>query len=97
VANTKLVVNKIEAERVREIFKLYLERQTLLPVVEELNRRGWTTKCWTTKKGKTRGGTRFTKTNLYQFLTNVAYAGKVRHKEKRVRRQTRRHHFHRNI
>jgi hypothetical protein len=35
----KLVVNPSEAERVRTIFQLYLEHQSLLPVVLELERR----------------------------------------------------------
>jgi site-specific DNA recombinase len=81
VVDTKLVVNEIEGKRVRQIFELYLEQQALIPTARELNRRGWTTKCWTTKKGKTRGGAGFTKTNLYQLLTNVVYAGKVRYKD----------------
>src|SRR5688500_17794016 len=56
VVDTKLVVLPSEAERVRQIFELYLDRQSLLATVEELNRRGWTTKTWTTKKGIHRGG-----------------------------------------
>jgi site-specific DNA recombinase len=76
----KLVVNGNEAERVRAIFALYLEREGLVPVVQELQRRGWATKQWTTRKGQRRGGRPFTKTNLHQLLTNAAYTGKVRHK-----------------
>ena len=48
--------------------------------MQELNRRGWTTKRWTTRKGQVRGGGPFTKTNLHQLLTNVTYLGKVKHK-----------------
>jgi site-specific DNA recombinase len=76
----KLVVNPAEAERVRAIFALYLEHGSLLPVVEELGRRGWANKRWTTRKGRDRGGKPFTRTGLYHLLTNVAYAGKVRYK-----------------
>jgi site-specific DNA recombinase len=76
----KLVVDEAEAERVRAIFKLYLQRRALLPGVEELERRGWTTKRWQTRKGHFRGGQRFTKTSLYQLLTQPAYIGKVRYK-----------------
>jgi site-specific DNA recombinase len=76
----KLTVNPAEAERVRQIFDLYLEHEALLPVVEELTRRGWTTKSWTTRSGKPRGGEPFTRTGLYKLLTNVLYAGKVRYK-----------------
>jgi site-specific DNA recombinase len=76
----KLVVNEDEAARVRAIFALYLEREALLPVVQELARRGWTNKRWTTRKGRQRGGRLFTKTTLHQLLANVVYPGKVRYK-----------------
>jgi site-specific DNA recombinase len=77
----KLKVNEIEAARVRKIFKLYLEHQALLSTVAELERRGWKTKRWTTRKGKQRGGRQFDKGCLYSLLTNVTYLGKTRYKE----------------
>jgi site-specific DNA recombinase len=49
-------------------------------VLQELQRRGWTNKRWITRKGHPRGGRIFTRTSLYQFLTNIAYIGKVKHK-----------------
>lgn len=76
----KLIVNEAEAIRVRQIFQLYLEYQALIPTIAELDRRGWTTKRWTTKKGKQRGGTPFTKNSLYGLLTNVTYVGSVTYK-----------------
>ena len=39
----KLVINAEEAVQVRRIFSLYLEFRSLLPVVKELARRGWST------------------------------------------------------
>jgi len=81
VRETKLVVDEIEAQRVRQIFEMYLEYRSLLPTVTELNRRGWTTKRWTTKKGAQRGGRLFTKNGLYALLTNVTYIGQIRYKE----------------
>jgi site-specific DNA recombinase len=77
---SKLLVNEAEARQVRAIFDLYLKQQALLPVVRELNRRGWTTKRWLNKAGQARGGRLFDRTNVYRLLTNVAYAGKVRYK-----------------
>jgi site-specific DNA recombinase len=77
----KLNVNPAEAERVRAVFKLYLEHESLLPVVVELERLGWTNKEWATRKGPTKGGKGFTRTSLYKLLTNVVYAGKVRYKD----------------
>src|SRR5262249_28449709 len=78
---SKLVVNPKEEVRVRAIFALYLKHQTLRLVVEELARRGWRNKRWLTRKGRRRGGQQFTKTSLYQLLTNVTYTGKLRYKD----------------
>src|SRR6266700_2636634 len=47
----RLVVNEGEAARVREIFRLYAESQSLTTMVGELQRRQWLTKSWTTKNG----------------------------------------------
>ncbi len=40
----RLIVNESEAEQVRSIFELYLDKQSLIDVAVELNRRGWRTK-----------------------------------------------------
>jgi len=77
----RLHVNEEEAARVRAIFALYLQHESLLPVVQELARRGWVGKCWQTRHGRQRGGRPFTKTSLYRLLTNVLYVGKVRYKD----------------
>jgi site-specific DNA recombinase len=78
---SRLIVNNQEASRVRQIFESYIEHQSLIPTVTEFDRRGWTTKRWTTKKGKQRGGRPFNKNTLHGLLTNVAYLGKVRYKD----------------
>ena len=72
-----LVVNQAEAHQVQEIFSLYLEFGSLTPVVEELDRRGWRMKSWTTREGRQAGGKPFPKNNLYNLLTNMIYIGKV--------------------
>jgi site-specific DNA recombinase len=72
-----LVVNPAEAQRVREIFALYLEHGSLIPVVEELDRRGWRMKSWTTREGRQAGGKPIAKNSLYNMLTNIIYTGKV--------------------
>jgi len=74
----KLLVNPVEAERVDGILRVYLEHGSLIPALEELERRNWRMKVWTTRKGVQRGGTRFSKTTLYALLTNVVYIGKVK-------------------
>lgn len=48
---SKLIVNNDEARRVRTIFDLYLRHEKLIPVVQELERRGWSTKSWVTRRG----------------------------------------------
>ncbi|MBZ5618921.1 MAG: recombinase family protein [Acidobacteriia bacterium] len=75
-----LMVNEAEAERVRAIFDLYLELGSLIPVIQELDHRGWTLKEWTTRKGVRAGGTQFAKNTLYSLLTNVIYIGKVNYR-----------------
>ena len=72
-----LLVNPAEAQRVREIFGLYLEFGSLIPVVEELDRRGWRMKAWTTREGRQAGGKPIAKNSLYNLLTNMIYTGKV--------------------
>jgi site-specific DNA recombinase len=81
VEKTKLLVDEVEADRVRQIFSLYVEHRSLLPVMKELRQRGWTTKQWVTKKGDHRGGRAFTKNAVYKLLTNVTYIGKIRYKD----------------
>ena len=76
----RLVVNEEEAFRVRSAYELYLEHQSLLSTAQELNRRGWTTKRWITKKERLHEGKPFQKNNLFRLLTNVIYIGKVNFK-----------------
>ncbi len=78
--NRRLIVNEEEAYRVRSVYELYLEHQSLLSTAQELNRRGWTTKRWVTKKERLREGKLFQKNNLFRLLTNVIYIGKVNFK-----------------
>jgi site-specific DNA recombinase len=81
VQNSKLVVNEEEAIRVRAIFELYLKHQGMIPVVQELEKLGWLTKRWQTRKEHFRGGQRFTKSSLHHLLTNPVYLGKVKYKK----------------
>ena len=53
----------------------------MLPVVQELERRGWLTKRWQTHKGHFRGGQKFTKSSLHHLLTNPVFRGKVKYKK----------------
>jgi site-specific DNA recombinase len=73
----RLLVNEAEAAQVRGIFYLYLETESLLDTVRELNRRSWTAKRWVTRASRDRGGKPFTKATLFGLLTNAAYVGQV--------------------
>jgi site-specific DNA recombinase len=77
----RLTVNPQEAEQVRAIFGLYLQHESLLATVEAANALGYRTKSWTTSQGNSIGGKPFDKGRMNYLLTNVAYLGKVRHRE----------------
>jgi site-specific DNA recombinase len=77
VRNKKLIVNADEAEQVRAIFVLYLELGSLMATIEELNRRGWRTKTFTTGDGKLVHGGRYDKSSLHRLLTSTLYIGRI--------------------
>lgn len=78
VVAKRLVVNPDEAERVRAIFRLYLEKGSLLTTVEELNARGWRTKSWTGKKGQQVASYVWSIESLRQLLSRVVYRGLIK-------------------
>jgi len=73
----RLVVNRDEAERVREMFRLFIEDPSLVAVIREVHRRGWTLKRWKTREGRMVGGGAFDKFSLKRLLTNPIYLGEV--------------------
>lgn len=75
----KLIVNETEAQQVKAIFELYLKRGSLLPVVDELNRLGWHTKEWVTRKGTTHKGHPYDKNRVHALLKNPIYTGKMQY------------------
>jgi site-specific DNA recombinase len=80
--NKKLVINKLEAETVRTIFRLYLELKSFGRLVTELDRRGIVTKRRDTKVAKYNGGIPFTYGPLAYFLKNRVYVGETHHRGK---------------
>jgi len=77
-----LLVNPEEAGLVRLIFRRYLQMNSVVALVKELNEEGRTTKSWTTKKGKYRPGVPWNKKHVYRLLTNPTYIGLITHKDK---------------
>jgi site-specific DNA recombinase len=74
----KLVVNPEEAERIREMFRLYLEGTPVTEIVQRFDKRGWRNKQWTTRDHKLYGGSALRRCHIYKLLGNVLYTGNVR-------------------
>jgi site-specific DNA recombinase len=73
----KIVVVEEEAERVRTIFRRYLELGSLNLLMVDLRERGIVTKVRSLKTGQTVGGISFTRGPLAHLLRNRFYIGEV--------------------
>jgi hypothetical protein len=73
----KIVVVEEEAERVRTIFRRYLELGSLNRLMADLRERGIVSKARPLKTGRTVGGIPFTRGPLAHFLRNRFYIGEV--------------------
>jgi site-specific DNA recombinase len=73
----KIWVNEEEAERVRIIFRRYLELGSLAPLMADLRQQGIVTKLRTLKTRKMVGGIPFTRGGLSYLLRNRFYLGEV--------------------
>jgi site-specific DNA recombinase len=74
----KLTLNAAEAERVREMFRLYLEGTTVIDIVQRFDKLGWRNKQWTTQDGKLYGGSPLRRCHIYKLLGNIIYTGQVK-------------------
>ena len=79
----KLVVNEAEAETVRTLFRLYLEKGNVRLMKRQADRRGLRSKQRDYKSGRRTGGGCFTRGHLYRLLSNPVYIGEVLHKGER--------------
>lgn len=75
-----LIINEAEAEKVRQIFKLYLEIQSLTLLAQEIEKCGWCNKRWETRQGHMTGGQPLGRMTLYNMLKNYTYNGRVNYK-----------------
>jgi site-specific DNA recombinase len=73
-----LAVNPEEAERIREMFRLYLEGTAVVEIVQRFDKQGWRNKQWTTQDGKLYGGSPLRRCHIYKLLGNVLYTGQVK-------------------
>lgn len=74
----KLAVNADEAERIREMFRLYLGGTPVIEIVQRFDTLGWRNKQWTTQDGKLYGGSPLRRCHIYKLLGNVLYTGQVK-------------------
>src|SRR5712675_301807 len=73
----KIWVNEEEAERVRIIFRRYLELSSLATLMADLGQQGIVTKLRTLKSDKIVGGVPFTRGGMSYLLRNRFYLGEV--------------------
>lgn len=75
----RLVVNPIEAEHVRTIFRRYLELGSCSALTRETKAKGVRAKVYVTRTGVVRGGGPASNGMLYHILKNPVYVGRVPH------------------
>ena len=80
VNDRKLVINEAEAKIIRLLYQQFLETQSLISVVRDINALGLRTKHWISNAGIVHSGRAFEKKNVRRILQNPMYRGKVRHK-----------------
>jgi site-specific DNA recombinase len=76
----KLVVVPEDAERVRCMFRRYLELGSMGRLLEEMNRLGIRTRIQTLSDGQQRGGVSYGKGALVYLLRNRCYVGEILHR-----------------
>lgn len=76
----RLLINPEEAERVREIFRLYLKLGCVKKLKDHLDAQRIRSKVRISKSGNRSGGVSFSRGALYKLLANRTYLGEVPHK-----------------
>lgn len=77
----KLHIVNDEADTVRTIFRLYIERQSASDIKAKLDSLGLKSKMRLDKDGKKRGGQKFSVGAIYWILKNPIHIGKIKHKD----------------
>ncbi len=77
----RLLVNQEEAERVIDIYKLYLKLGCVAKLKARLDQQEIKSKIRVSRTGKTSGGASYSRGALYELLQNRLYLGEIPHKE----------------
>jgi site-specific DNA recombinase len=77
VVNKQLVVNKVEARQVRQLFEQYLSLGSVKKLKAWTDQQGMVSKHRTTQKQRQMGGCALSRGALYTILKNPTYIGKV--------------------
>ena len=75
----RLVIDEVEAETVRLIFRRYTELKSVRLLKRDLDRRGLVSKVRTGRNGVRMGGKPYSRGKLYKLLSNPIYKGEIRH------------------
>jgi site-specific DNA recombinase len=75
----RLVINEAEAAQVRAIFAMFETYGSVPLTLQEIERRGWRLKSWTTKAGRCHPGGPFAMNSLRRILANIIYTGSIQH------------------
>jgi len=81
INDRQLVINEMEAETVRTLFRLYLQHCNVRAVVDEADRLGLRSKLRIGTRDEHRGGLPLRSGNVYQILKNPIYVGRIRHRQ----------------
>lgn len=80
VKDRSLVIDLRSAERIRQIFRLYLELGCVRRLKDEVDVRDWRTARRNSTRPGQAGGRPFSRGHLYRILTNPVYRGLIDHK-----------------
>lgn len=78
-AERTLLIVPEEAATVRAIYDTYVATKSLLAVATHVNGAGHRTKQWTSSRGRSFGGNRFSTGLVHRILTNPLYIGMIAH------------------
>ncbi len=79
VVERKLVIDEMEAETVRFVFRRYLELGSLGALIDDLKHKGVVSRMRTLASGRVVGGVPFTRGPLAYLLKNRMYLGQINH------------------